>query len=141
MKQKLILVRGLPGSGKTTYAKAIARDTPDSDHIEADWFFCQNWGYEFEPAKLKYAHDWCRGETSIVLQGGYTAIVSNTFTQMWDMDKYIQLAVDFGVELEVVEIKTQFNNIHGVPEEKLQQMKNRWEELPPDFPYKVTRIV
>jgi len=61
---KLILVRGVSGSGKTTYAKKLINDDPSLSHYEADMFFYTNGSYNFNPFKLKDAHAWCKINTS-----------------------------------------------------------------------------
>ena len=49
----LILLRGLPGSGKSTFAKMLVRDK-DYRHKEADMFFVDSEGnYKFEPSKIQ----------------------------------------------------------------------------------------
>jgi phenolic acid decarboxylase len=55
--------------------------------------------------------------------------VSNTFTQEWEMEKYYQLAnqYDYRVFSIIVENRHGGKNLHGVPEDKLQIMKDRFE--------------
>ena len=124
--QKLILVRGLPGSGKSTYAQEIRYDNIWS--IEADMFFMVEGNYKFDMSKLKYAHAWCQGITSNFLNQGESVVVSNTFTTMRELKPYLDMAKDFNVTVEVVECRGDYGSIHGVPEETLMKMKIRWEE-------------
>ena len=124
MEKELILLRGLPGSGKSTLAKRIC-----NQHVEADEFFVVNEKYQFDPTKLKQAHEWCQIQTEGWMMKGYNVVVSNTFTQEWEMEAYYKLAekYDYRVHSLVVENRHEGVNKHGVPVEKLEQMKNRFE--------------
>lgn len=135
---KLTIVRGLPGAGKSTYAKTL-----DCIHYEADQFFeLADGTYAFDSKLLGAAHDWCYSKTVRALRRGHDVVVSNTFTQLWELDRYLSIPnIVNSVEIEIVELKTQYQNIHGVPEDKLAKMAARWEELDTDlhasFPVKV----
>ena len=56
-------------------------------------------------------------------------IVSNTFTQQWEMKPYFDLAEKNGYRVYslIVENRHGGVNEHGVPDEKLEQMENRFE--------------
>lgn len=137
MKQTLILIRGLPGSGKSTLATLICEGTlqdvfdeepPYHRQHEADDYFLVKGEYKFEAAKLKEAHETCRLLTRETLRQGHSAVVSNTFTQLWEMQPYFDMAKEFNIPVQVIECKGNFGSIHNVPEEKLEQMRQRWEE-------------
>jgi len=55
--------------------------------------------------------------------------VSNTFTQEWEMKPYFELAEKYGYTVFVTIIENYHNgkNIHGVPDDKLKQMRDRFE--------------
>ena len=123
--KELILLRGLPGSGKSSLAKSFG-----VNHIEADMFFIRDDKYVFDVTKLRYAHEWCQDVVESWMEKDITPIVvSNTFTQEWEMDFYYTLAKTYGyiVHSVIVENRHGSKNIHNVPEEKLEQMKNRFE--------------
>jgi predicted kinase len=134
MNGVLFLVRGLPGSGKTSFATAIWNDYAV---CEADKFFYDKEGnYNFDPTKLKEAHAWCKNEVESKMiehqnnQQYYPEIaVSNTFTQEWEMEDYFKLAEKYGYKVVslIVENRHGGKNVHGVPEDKLEIMKNRFE--------------
>jgi predicted kinase len=127
--KELILLRGLPGSGKSTLAKLLVKK--DYCHKEADMFFVDGDGnYKFEPLKIKDAHQWCQEEIDFLMRLEHSPIVvSNTFTQEWEMDPYYWLAEQYGYRVHslVVETRHMGVNEHGVPADKLEQMKNRFE--------------
>jgi len=134
MNGVLFLVRGLPGSGKTSFASAIWNDYAV---CEADKFFYDKEGnYNFDPSKLKEAHTWCKNEVETRMidhqnnQQYYPEIaVSNTFTQEWEMEDYFKLADKYGYKVVslILENRHGSKNVHGVPDEKLQIMKDRFE--------------
>lgn len=132
----LTLVRGLPGAGKSTYAKKLTALAPVR-HFEADMFFERHPnGYKFNFQLLEAAHQWCYSSAVRALWYGDDVVVSNTFTQMWEMIQYFEIPLIVNnVHIQVVEMRTQFQNIHGLPEANMEKMRARWEQLPEDFPH------
>jgi predicted kinase len=128
MKKTLILLRGLPGSGKSTLAKSLVKK--DYCHKEADMFFLDDEGnYKFKPSKLKEAHMWCRDEVEFVMRHEHSpVVVSNTFTQDWEMEEYFKLAdeYEYKVVALICENRHGGKNLHSVPEEKIEEMRKRF---------------
>ena len=127
--QYLYIIRGLPGSGKSTLAKLIA-ESKRYMHREADMYFTDIKGnYQYIPEKIKDAHKWCLESTKEFLEMGENVIVSNTFTTQWEAQPYIDMAKELDVRVVLIECKNRFGSIHGVPDEVLERMRQRWEEL------------
>jgi predicted kinase len=126
---ELILVRGLPGSGKSTLAKMIASQKTGMFHIETDqyWINRATGAYEFVPERIKDAHQWCQDNVWNHLDNGYSVVLSNTFTQAWEMQPYFDMAKDFDIVPQVILCQNQYGNIHNVPDEILVKMSNRFE--------------
>lgn len=126
----LILLRGLPGSGKTTLAKLLVGDK-DYCHKEADTYFVDREGnYNFNPSKIKDAHAWCKSEIEFAMKNEHSpVVVSNTFTQEWEMEAYYELAKTYGYQVSsiIVENRHGGKNIHNCPEDKVEIMKKRFE--------------
>ena len=123
--KELFLLRGLPGSGKSTLAKSLG-----GKHFEADMYFVRDGEYQFDVTKLKDAHEWCRSSVGgLMINEEPKLVLSNTFTQEWEMESYYKLAEQYGYRVYslIVENRHGGVNEHGVPEEKLEQMKNRFE--------------
>lgn len=127
---KLTLIRGLPGAGKSTMAKAMVEADSSLRHFEADQYFVDASGkYRFEPSEIEDAHTWCFSEARDALKSGRSVVVSNTFTRKWEMEPYRKLAKELGVELEILEAKGNYASIHGVPQKTIDAMRSRWEEV------------
>lgn len=104
---------------------------------EADKYFIDADGnYNFDFTKIKDAHKWCQDRVETYMKDStvndqfYREIaVSNTFTQEWEMKPYFELAEKYGYTIFTVIIENRHGgkNIHGVPEDKLEVMKNRFE--------------
>jgi predicted kinase len=128
--KNLYLLRGLPGSGKSTLAKLLVGDK-DYCHKEADMYFVDSVGdYKFNPSQLKDAHEWCRSEIEFVMKYEHSpVVVSNTFTQEWEMESYYKLAEQYGYRVHSLIVENRHGGIndHGVPDDKIQIMKNRFE--------------
>ena len=133
MEKNLYIVRGLPGSGKSTFARSIAKSY---QIFEADQFFMKKGEYNFDPTKLKEAHQDCKQRVANRMRENLfnsiffnNIVVSNTFTQDWEMKFYLSIARRYGYKVHtiIVENRHYGTNIHGVPEDKLQVMEDRFE--------------
>lgn len=123
--KELYLLRGLPGSGKSTLAKSIG-----GVHFEADQYFMVDGEYKFDPTKLSLAHKWCQARVIVSMEDEKDKIVvSNTFTQEWEMEPYFELAKKYEYRLFSIIVENRHGGVneHGVPEEKLQQMSDRFQ--------------
>jgi predicted kinase len=125
MEKILTICRGIPGSGKSTFAKTLG-----GQHYEADMFFIDEEGnYNFDVSKIKDAHQWCQSivKTDMILE--YPKIVvSNTSTEEWEMEPYFTLAKEYGYTVFTIVVENVHGgkNIHNVPEDKIKQMKERF---------------
>ena len=123
--KELFLLRGLPGSGKPTLAESLG-----GSHMEADKYFTYEGKYEFDVTKLKDAHDWCQNAVKVFMENkSKRVVVSNTFTQEWEMLPYFDLAEKHGYRVYSLICENRHGGVneHGVPEDKLEIMKNRFE--------------
>jgi predicted kinase len=129
----LILLRGVPGSGKSSLGEIILRcpGSNSPDVLSADNFFIDDKGnYNFDSTKLKQAHNECQLKCAERMKLEISRIVvANTFTEKWEMDSYYEMAerYKYRVHTVIVENRHESKNVHGVPDEKLEQMKNRFE--------------
>lgn len=125
MDNVLFVIRGIPGSGKSTLAAMIA-DT----HWEADMYFDRFHAGVFSPKFLKGAHEWCKERVQESLEAGVNKVaVANTFTQMWEMETYFELAEEMGYMCVVIIAENHHGNgsVHNVPQEAIDKMTDRFE--------------
>lgn len=124
MTARLVLIRGLPGSGKSTIAKMLDGFV----HLEADMFFTkENGEYIYEREKIKAAHEWCQAQAFSLLSLGGSVVVSNTFTRHREMAPYFEIADALGIKPSVIVATGNFKNVHDVPDEVIAKMRERWE--------------
>lgn len=123
--KELILLRGLPGAGKSTLAKVLGGS------IEADDFMVNEKGdYHFNPKKLSFAHKQCEEMVKMcMLKNQPKIVVSNTFTTEKEMATYFEMAKThhYKVSSVIVENRHGGKSIHDVPEHRLQKMKERFQ--------------
>ena len=129
--KNLYLLRGIPGAGKSTLAKQLG-----DSHFETDTFFMVEGEYKFDPTKLRKAHEWCQSQIELAMINNHVTagldnsdiVVSNTFTQAWEMDAYYELAKQYGYRVFSIIVENRHGGVnqHNVPEDKLQIMKDRF---------------
>ncbi len=134
----LYIVRGLSGSGKSSIARELVNNIWDSesnafikDFYSADDFFTDEKGdYNFDPSKIKEAHEECQKNVEFAMQRDCVRkiAVANTFSQAWEAEPYFKLAEKHDYHPFVLECQNDFGNIHGVPQESIDAMKERWED-------------
>lgn len=122
---KLILIRGLPGSGKSTRARL---EFPTFKHYEADQYFMDQFGhYRFDSTKLDRAHASCLSRTREALRCGIDVVVSNTFIRKDSLRPYLELAAAVGVEVTVIDCVDSFGSVHDVSDDVMAEMRAAWE--------------
>ena len=134
-QKKMIIMRGISGSGKSTKARALGAD---GVVLGSDDF----WGpeYDFDKSKIGEAHQWNQERVLDALQKGISpVVVDNTNCQFWEMKKYVEMAQEHGYDVEFQESDTPWKfdadelfsrNTHGVPLEVIKQMLMNWEKNP-----------
>ena len=126
MNKTLIILRGLPGAGKST-ASALISDVV----YEADMYFYDKEGnYSFDASKLWLAHKWCKNKVEKAMkEGKEKVVVSNTSTTEKEFEAYLDLAKEHGYQVVSMIVENRHGNksIHNVPDDKMEQMKKRFE--------------
>ena len=126
MNKILYIVRGVSGSGKSTFAETLGCPVFSAD----DYFTYMDGSYKFDASELKQAHEYCQNITSKYMKSNESKIaVANTFTQEWEMSPYFEMAdrYKYRIHTVIVENRHGNKNIHNVPDEKVLQMEKRFE--------------
>lgn len=122
--RELIIIRGVPGCGKSTMAELFGKDF---NHIEADMYFELSGEYKFEYSQLHYAHKWCQNMVIHYMTYAKNIILSNTCTTDKEMEVYLQMADKYGYRVHILVKENRHGgvNVHNVPEDVLVKMETR----------------
>ena len=125
----LYIIRGVPGSGKSTLAHKLTDNV-----VEADQYFYDDKGnYNWSADKLNQAHNWCFYTVKKYMEEGRDKIaVANTFVKNRDYKRYVELAKDFDYKVVIKTCTGNYKNIHNVPDETVERMRNKFQETPLD---------
>ena len=140
---KVYIIRGAPGTGKTTEASKIMDEDENVVHCSADNYFYEvaalndtSYLEEFKPWLVGKAHQFCWGAFihALVVMGEKTIIVDNTNTYKWEYENYVLLAEQLGYEVEIIVTDMSESaevyherNTHGVPLEVIERMLREFE--------------
>lgn len=144
---KLEILRGLPGSGKSSYAAQMEEEYNHVAVFSADDFFGVGDDYDFKPELIGEAHKWNMRNFEACLRdlmwsdGKYFRadvsddslfIVDNTNTTFVEMAFYVGLAQVYDIPFELVWFKcppetSKKRNSHGVPDKVIDNMAARFQ--------------
>lgn len=136
---KVIILRGVPGSGKSTESKKY----PDAYVVSADHYFIGKDGiYRFDMNKIASAHGQCKSRFEAALsEKKPVVVVDNTNTTVKELKFYVETARRAGYAVEIVRIDCDpeiaaARNVHGVPKASVLKMAERLaaSKLPDDYP-------
>lgn len=135
--KELILMRGLPGSGKSTKARELAGEV--GQIFSTDDFFSITGKYIFNGNDLGKAHAWNQRRSLAAMKAGIpTVVIDNTNTTIREIRSYlphIELARQLGYTVRIVEPETSWRfdvkelvelNTHNVPEKAIHKMLRRY---------------
>lgn len=132
----LHLMCGLPGSGKSTKAQALAQSL-DAVIVSADDYFMRGGRYIFDAEQLPLAHADCQAHASAALAAGRAVIVDNTNLRKAHRDQYRTLARQHGAGITIHFSETPWRwdatacharCTHGVPLAEIEQMLAAFEQ-------------
>ncbi len=127
----LILLRGLPGSGKTTLAKLLSEDGKYPIFSIDSYFTDPETGiYDFKFEENHIAYKKCEENTEKALKNGVTKIfIDNTFTIEWEIEPYFALAQKYDYPIFVITVENRHgsNNVHGISKEQLTKMASKYK--------------
>lgn len=121
----LMIVRGLPGAGKSTFVKEYFGNRDTWMHVEADMYWYRNpeGKYDFDMENLHRAHRWCQTTVEAYLSQNRSVVVSNTFNRYRDIKPYLDYAKSLNCFVDLYSLQTQFTSIHDVPEDVMNRMR------------------
>jgi len=137
MTKTAIILRGLPGSGKSTVAALFKKN--DAVTISMDNFWLEQ-GCRFDSTRLQEAIRWTRRQLDVSIERGCQFIVvDNTHTRSFEMEYYVKKLQADDYQVHVLHVEADLascamRQTHGVAEDKLLAMRDRWEPLAPKDP-------
>lgn len=144
MIKKLIFIRGLPSSGKSTLSLSL-----EDKHVNCfvystdDYWMRPDGVYDFNFELLSESHKWNQSRAFQTLNdyAPYNAIVviDNTNITFNEMKPYIKMGLECGYDIEFIEPNTPWRyNVeecferskltHKVPYATILKMSQRWED-------------
>lgn len=137
--QVLVLLRGAPGSGKTTLAMAMLDHNPGGVVLSTDEYFIRNGHYHYEPGLLGEAHEWNHKRAKEAFEKGQTPIIiDNTNMQCWEMKPYVAMAQKYRYKVLFREPDTWWKSKprelekrtkHQVSKEKIRHILDRYDRF------------
>ena len=124
----LYIVRGLPGSGKSTFAHS--KRFAGALVLENDMYHVKDGKYKFDRENMPDAIYWCQEACRNALEHGMDVVVANTFTKPEYIKIFEEMAKHYGHEFKVLKCTGNWQNVHNVPEDVLNAMRSGWQDWP-----------
>lgn len=139
----LVILKGLPGSGKSYLARMLKQVYKDAVVCSADHYFMRSGKYQFNPEELTQAHESCQERAKQAAVSGVSVIaIDNTNIRSWNYKYYLGLSRDHHYTPLIMEPQTPWakntkelarKNNHGVKKEIIDQKLKTYEAALPIY--------
>ena len=140
----MIIMRGLPGSGKSSLVGRILKTYPQAEVCSADAYFTQADGsYQYDRNKIKEAHTFSQERAETLCRDACNlVIVDNTHVKRWELQPYLNTAAKFRYSVVILEPQTPWarnpeqlavRNSHNVNENAIRKKLKEWQEIRPRY--------
>ena len=127
---KLYLIRGVPGSGKSTYAEEVFVKKHGFVHLENDqYLFDKDGKYVWTPERAKVAMQQCYNDAAKALAEGKDVVVTNVFMTLKSTKKYFLLAKKHNAEFKIFRKDKNYGNVHNVPKKTLERFSMMFQDI------------
>ena len=132
LRGSLIIVRGVPGSGKSTFAAKLANEVSGAIFEADDYFIRPDGVYDFNYKLIENAHAHCFSELENYFDQCPlgVGILSNTSVKVDYFKKYVDFALERELSLHVFRMGSFYGSVHNVPESTIEKMKSQFEDFP-----------
>jgi len=133
MKYDVIVLSGIPGSGKSRLARKLKGATGETVSAD-DYFVGPDGQYRYIATEISLAHDKCKREFDRAIQSRRTPIiVDNTNTQVSDIEYYIVQGRAAGYDARVIRVTADpadafARQTHDVPPEAFERLWTRFNQ-------------
>lgn len=127
---RLIVMRGISGAGKSTYIK---NNFPQAAVIGTDEHMVVAGKYTFNPILLKQAQSFCWDQLILFVSRNFPLVVIDGInSQVWRFKPYITKAISLGYDVQVIRLDADpvvahGRNTHGTPLVKNQELDRTFE--------------
>jgi len=143
MQKTVIINRGIPASGKSTFAKEIVSKLPqkglEAISCSADDYFMVDGGYRFDPSKLREYHLRNQDRFKNALKDDIDIVIcDNTNIEPWEAKPYYEMAKEYSYRVVLMDFEprdisshhqAQSNDDyrHNIPLATLEEIESRYK--------------
>lgn len=134
IEKQMIIMQGVPGSGKTQIARLIASGINARVVSNNDFMVDENGEYEFDASRLEEVADRCYEAAEKFVEEGWSVVVDNTNVNFQEAGSFIELGMNNGYRIQIVRTDRSFQecvseNIHNVPDHTIMRRHKMMQGL------------
>ncbi|MCL4816636.1 MAG: AAA family ATPase [Flavobacteriales bacterium] len=130
-QKHLIILRGLPGAGKTTLAHVLSENGKYPIFSVDDFFTdAQTGKYTFVFSENHIAYHQCLKHCEKAMKENVSKIIlHNVFSMQWEIEPYFKLAEQYNYTLHIATVEKHHthSNTHSITDEQIKKMAKNFK--------------